>query len=218
MRILVVDDHPDVLDLVTRALERDHHVVSTAATIESARERLASSPIELLILDLGLPDGSGQVLCAELRAHGSSVPILVLTAKSAVASRVAVLDAGADDYLGKPFAVAELRARVRALGRRGATLHAVVHERGGLTLDFSARRAVVDGQEAAITSREWSILQALAQRNGRVIARHELLDSVWGDDGEASSASLDVLIARIRRKLGADVIRTVRGQGYALQE
>jgi two-component system OmpR family response regulator len=216
MRILVVDDHPDVLDLVTRALERDHHVVSTAAAIESARERLAASPIELLILDLGLPDGSGQALCAELRAQGSSIPILVLTAKSAVASRVAVLDAGADDYLGKPFAVAELRARVRALGRRGTTLHAVVHEHGGVTLDFSARRALVDGQEAAITSREWSILQALAQRNGRVIARHELLDSVWGDDGEASSASLDVLIARIRRKLGADVIRTVRGQGYAL--
>jgi DNA-binding response OmpR family regulator len=165
-----------------------------------------------------LPDGSGQALCAELRAEGSSLPILVLTAKSAVASKVAVLDAGADDYLGKPFAVAELRARVRALGRRGATLHAVVHERGGLSLDFSARRALVDGKEAAITSREWAILQALMQRNGRVIARSELLDSVWGDDSEASSASLDVLIARIRRKLGAEVIRTVRGQGYALQE
>src|SRR5262245_37893886 len=137
MRILVVDDHEDVLELVTRALERDHHVVSTATTIEAARERLAASAIELLVLDLGLPDGTGQALCAELRARGSSVPILVLTAKSAVASRVAVLDAGADDYLGKPFAVAELRARVRALGRRGAALHAVVHERGGLMLDFS---------------------------------------------------------------------------------
>jgi DNA-binding response OmpR family regulator len=218
MRILVVDDHADVLELVTRALERDHHVVSTAMTVEAARERLAASAIDLLILDLGLPDESGQALCAELRAQGSSMPILVLTAKTGVASRVSVLDAGADDYLSKPFAVAELRARVRALGRRGATLHAVVYERGALQLDFSARRALVQGKEAAITSREWSILQALMQRNGRVIARHELLDSVWGDDSEASSASLDVLIARIRRKLGAEVIRTVRGQGYALQD
>lgn len=216
MRILVIDDHPEVLDLVQRALERDRHVVSTAAGAQAAQERLATGSFDLIVLDLGLPDGSGQALCEELRAQGNSVPILVLTAKSAVASRVAVLDAGADDYLPKPFAVAELRARVRALGRRGATLHAFVVERGPLKLDFSARRATVDGVEAPITSREWSILQALAMRDGRVIARSELLDSVWGDDSEASSASLDVLIARIRRKLGAGVIRTLRGEGYAL--
>jgi DNA-binding response OmpR family regulator len=216
MRFLFIDDHEEVLDLVQRALERDRHIVSTAAGVQAAQERLAAGSFDLIVLDLGLPDGSGQALCAELRAQGSSVPILVLTAKSAVSSRVAALDAGADDYLPKPFAVAELRARVRALGRRGTTLHAFVIERGNLKLDFSARRATVDGEEAPITSREWSILQALATRGGRVISRSELLDSVWGDDSDASSASLDVLIARIRRKLGTSVIRTVRGEGYAL--
>lgn len=218
MRILVVDDHAEVLELVQRALERDRHVVSTAAGVQAAHERLASGVFDLIVLDLGLADGSGQALCAELRAQGNGVPILVLTAKSAVASRVAVLDAGADDYLPKPFAVAELRARVRALGRRGTTLHAVVVERGELKLDFSARRATIGTDEAPITSREWSILQALAAREGRVMSRSELLDSVWGDDSEASSASLDVLIARIRRKLGTGVIRTVRGEGYALSD
>lgn len=218
MRILVVDDQADVLELVARALERDDHVVATAATAAAARAHLAASAVDLIVLDLGLPDASGQALCAELRAEGSSVPILVLTARSAVASRVGVLDAGADDYLAKPFAVAELRARVRALGRRGATLHALLYTRGEVSLDFGARRASVRGEEAPITSREWSILQALARRDGRVIARGELLDSVWGDDSEAASASLDVLIARIRRKLGAGIIRTVRGQGYALGE
>jgi DNA-binding response OmpR family regulator len=216
MRILVVDDHADVLELVQRALERDQHVVWTAGSIAAARDKLASNAADLIVLDLGLPDGSGQELCAELREGGSSVPILVLTAKAGVASRVAMLDAGADDYLAKPFAVAELRARVRALGRRGATLHATVYERNGVALDFSARRALVGGEEAPITTREWSILQALVARSGRIMSRSELLDSVWGDDSESSSASLDVLIARIRRKLGADVIRTVRGQGYAI--
>jgi len=216
MRILVVDDHADVLELVQRALERDQHVVWTAGTVAAAREKLTASTVDLIVLDLGLPDGTGQGLCAEVRAGGSSVPILVLTAKGGVASRVAMLDAGADDYLAKPFAVAELRARVRALGRRGASLHAFTYERGGVSLDFTARRALVGGDEAPITSREWAILQALAARSGRVMSRSELLDSVWGDDSESSSASLDVLIGRIRRKLGADVIRTVRGQGYAL--
>ena len=125
------------------------------------------------------------------------------------------LDAGADDYLGKPFAVAELRARVRALGRRSGTVRTFVHERDGLLLDFSARRAVVNGQEAPITAREWSILELLAGRKGRVVSRRELLDAVWGDASDSANASLDVLIARIRRKLAADVIRTVRNEGYA---
>jgi DNA-binding response OmpR family regulator len=128
------------------------------------------------------------------------------------------LDAGADDYLSKPFALAELRARVRALGRRTKSVRAYVYDRAGISLDFSARRAVIAGHEAPITAREWSILELLAAAGGRVISRGELLDSVWGEVSDANSASLDVLIGRIRRKLSSDLVRTVRGEGYALAD
>jgi len=217
MRILVVDDHSEVLELVKRALERDDHVVFTALSVVEARREIAREAPELLVLDLGLPDGSGQDLCRELRASGNEAPILVLTARGAVASRVGSLDAGADDFLAKPFAVAELRARVRALGRRRGGTRVFVYESGGLRLNFSERSAQVNGTPAPITTREWSILELLASRRGRVVSRRELLEGVWGDADEAASASLDVLIARIRKKLTPEVIRTVRGAGYAFE-
>jgi DNA-binding response OmpR family regulator len=215
MRVLVIDDHAEVLDLVKRTLVRDDHVVWTARSMREAHAELDAREIDLIVLDLGLPDGSGQALCRELRHAGNTVPLLVLTARSAVASRVDCLDAGADDYLSKPFAVAELRARVRALGRRRDTLRTFVYERGALVLDFAARRASVRGREAPITAREWSILELLAGRKGRVVTRRDLLDGVWGEASDSASASLDVLIGRIRRKLAPDVIRTVRNEGYA---
>jgi two-component system, OmpR family, response regulator len=216
MRVLVVDDHEEVLDLVTRALARDGHSVLTARTEREASEATALNAVDLIVLDLGLPDGSGQALCRALRRSGNAAPILVLTAQSAIASRVECLDAGADDYLSKPFAVAELRARVRALGRRAVSVRTFVYEHDDVFLDFAGRRARVRGREAPVTAREWSILEALAARPGRVVARGEVLESVWGDANDATSASLEVLVARIRRKLSVNVIRTVRGEGYAL--
>jgi DNA-binding response OmpR family regulator len=216
MRVLVVDDHAELLDLVQRALSRDGHSVLTARSASGARAALAEHAVDLLVLDLGLPDGSGQELCRALRKSGNAAPILVLTAQSAVSSRVECLDAGADDYLSKPFAVAELRARVRALGRRAVSVRTFTYEKNGIFLDFAARRALVDGEEAPVTAREWSILELLAARAGRVVNRGEVLESVWGEVTDATSASLEVLIARIRRKLSSELIRTVRGEGYAL--
>jgi two-component system, OmpR family, response regulator len=218
MRVLVVDDDDELRDLVARTLTRDGHVVVTAGSAQQAREQLVAHQTDLIVLDLGLPDGSGKDLCQQLRGEGCTLPVLVLTAQNAVASRVACLDAGADDYLGKPFAVAELRARVRALGRRPHSARSFVYRRDGVQLDFTARRATVGEREAPVTAREWSILELLAARSGRVVSRNELLEGVWGDGSEAASASLDVLIGRIRRKLAATVIRTVRGEGYALGE
>jgi two-component system, OmpR family, response regulator len=218
MRVLVVDDHAEVLELVERALRRDGHAVWTASSAAAARTLLAAQAFDALVLDLGLPDGSGKQLCVEQRSAGNAVPVLVLTANSAVTSRVQCLDAGADDFLSKPFAVAELRARLRALGRRAASARVFRYERDGVVVDFSGRRAWVKGEEAPITAREWSILELLVSRSGRVVSRGELLEGVWGDHNEANSQSLDTLIARIRRKLDARLIRTIRGEGYAVGE
>lgn len=217
MRVLVIDDEAEVRSVVARALRADGHAVATAEDLESARERVAEGT-DLIVLDLRLPDGFGLELCRELRADGSTVPILLLTALSQVALRVEGLDAGADDFLGKPFAVAELRARVRALGRRGALPRGLTYRNDDLVLDVAGRHATRAGQEVAITAREWAILEILVRRAGRVVSRLDLLESVWGDAGETAASSLEVLVGRLRRKLGSDLIRTLRGEGYALAE
>ena len=217
MRVLVIDDEAEVRSVVARALRADGHAVATAEDLEHARERVAEGT-DLIVLDLRLPDGFGLGLCRELRADGSTVPILVLTALSQVALRVEGLDAGADDFLGKPFAVAELRARVRALGRRGALPRGLIYRNDDLVLDVAGRHATRAGQEVAITAREWAILEILVRRAGRVVSRSDLLESVWGDASEPAASSLEVLVGRLRRKLGSDRIRTLRGEGYALAE
>lgn len=217
MRVLVVDDEEDVRSVVARALSADGHAIATASDLETARE-LVVSGTDLIVLDLRLPDGYGLDLCRGLRAEGVTIPILLLTAMSNVSIRVAGLDAGADDFLAKPFAVAELRARVRALGRRGALPRGLVYTRGDIVLDFAGRSARRAGQQVAITAKEWAILELLTQRVGRVVSRLELLEGVWGDAGELAARSLEVLIGRLRRKLDTDLIHTLRGEGYSLVE
>jgi DNA-binding response OmpR family regulator len=172
----------------------------------------------LLVLDLGLPDGSGLVLCRELRTAGATLPILVLTAQTSVGARVGSLDAGADDHLGKPFAIAELRARVRALLRRTTLASDTPVEIGEATVDFKARVARAAGQTVQVTAREWEILELLASRRGSVVTRAELAQFVWPGAESSAEASLEVLVSRLRRKLGPNVVRTVRGEGYALGE
>lgn len=215
MRILVVDDESEVADLVARVLRREGHAVREASSLAEAHDLLVEAPADLIVLDLLLGDGSGIDLCATLRRRGERMPILLLTAHGEVPRRVAGFEAGADDFLAKPFAVAELRARVRALGRRGPIARAAVVRVGDVEIDLSARRATRDGHAVPITAREWALIELFAAHRGRMIPRTEILESVWGDAGDAASASLDVLIGRIRRKLGPPVVRTVRGEGYA---
>jgi two-component system OmpR family response regulator len=216
VRILVVDDHDEVRSLLRRALARDGHVVRTASNLELARTILQGRDVDLVVLDLGLPDGEGLDLCREVRTAGGAMPILVLTAHSAMNRRIEGFDAGVDDFMAKPFAVAELRARVKALGRRGALPRGTRLRVARTELDLAARRARVAGKEVPITAREWSILDLLISRDGRLVPRDEILDIVWGEISPSASASLDVMIGRVRRKLGETVIRTVRGEGYAL--
>ncbi len=215
MRVLVIDDDDDLRSVVSRALQADGHVVTTALDLAQARVRVGDG-VDLLVLDLRLPDGFGLELCRELRADGDTVPIVILTAHNEVAVRVAGLDAGADDFLAKPFAVAELRARVRALGRRGGVMRAVVHAFADVRLDFAARQATKAGAVVAITAKEWAIVEVLARADGRVVGRLDITESVWGSTDDDVANSLEVLIGRLRRKLGAGLIRTVRGEGYAI--
>ena len=216
MNVLVVDDDPELCDLLSTALAREQHQVTTAGSISAAIRELERAPADVLVLDLDLPDGSGLTLCEELRSRRSAMAILVLTATGDVATRVRGLDAGADDYLVKPFAIAELRARVRALGRRREREPLAVLKRGDVELDFDSRRAYRAGLEVSLTAREWAIVELLARAQGRVVARDALLAEVWGEPSEAANASLGVLMSRIRRKLGHELIRLVRGEGHAL--
>jgi two-component system OmpR family response regulator len=216
MRVLVVEDQRDVAELVTRALTREGHRVSSARSVAEADEQLQEGTYDLAVVDVGLPDGDGLEWCRQVRADGLALPILILTAKSAVGNRVAGLDAGADDFLAKPFAVAELRARIRALGRRGPIRRPNELDVGPVHLDFSGRRASLGGKEVPLTSREWNIVDLLIARRRAVVSRSEIIDALWGDDSPSAEASLEVLIGRIRKKLGVGFIRTVRGEGYAV--
>lgn len=216
MRLLVIEDHAETRALVSRALSRDGHVVTAVGTAADALAALRDKEMDVVVLDLGLPDASGASLCATLRDDGHEVPLLVLTAQGAVSCRVECLDAGADDFLAKPFALAELRARVRALGRRGPRPRELVRRCGDVVLDVSARRATRGGAAVPLTAREWAVIELLALREGRVVPRWEILDAIWGEATERAGASLDVILARVRRKLGDGLVRTVRGEGYAI--
>jgi DNA-binding response OmpR family regulator len=213
VRLLLVDDHPELVELVARAFAADGHLVRTAPTAAEAERAMVDEPFDVIVLD---PDGSGLELCRQARRAQLPTPILMLTAQTAVEQRVESLDSGADDFLGKPFALAELKARVRALGRRAALPAALSWSSQCVSLDFSRRLALVSGAEVPLTAKEWSILEVLLMSRGRVVPRGRLIDEVWGSAGEGAGSSLEVLVNRIRKKLGAEIIRTVRGEGYAL--
>ncbi|MBL8601673.1 MAG: response regulator transcription factor [Myxococcales bacterium] len=214
MRVLVIEDNLETRELVARALARDGQEVTGAADADEALAVIDQVDPEVIVLDLGLPGTSGLALCEALRRRGHETPLLVLTAQGAVSCRVACLDAGADDFLAKPFAIAELRARVRALGRRRALPKVTVYKTAELVVDVTARRATRHDSVVPLTAREWSVIERFVAARGRVVTRGEILEAVWGDDSEAASASLDVIIARIRRKLGEGFVRTARGAGY----
>ena len=219
MRLLVVDDDEETRCLLVRNLQLASHGVKAVDSCAAAREALAREHFDVVLLDVMLPDGSGIELCSQLRQSQVDVPILLLTAKGEVKSRVLGLEAGADDYLGKPFAISELRARVKALGRRGPLRRDRSIAIGALRVEVESRTVLLDEAVVPLTARELAIVNLLASRSGRIVAREELLESVWGEANDSARASLDVLVARIRRKLGkhAAMLHTVRGVGYRLE-
>jgi len=193
--------------------------VRTVTACSEVNDALVASKFDVVVLDVMLPDGSGIELCRQMRKDGLTVPVLLLSARGEVKDRVSGLDAGADDYLIKPFALSELLARVTALARRGPMLRARRSEFGPVVVDFEARRVLNAGTQVPLTAMELSIVEVLATRRGRVVARDELIECVWGERTESAASSLEVLVGRIRRKLGpnASVLRTARGLGYAFE-
>jgi two-component system OmpR family response regulator len=222
MHLLVVEDDTRLSRLLRRLLTQDRHVVETALTAEEGLE-IATSTAELdaVILDVGLPDRSGFDVARTLRRQGSRVPILMLTARDAVRDRVEGLDAGADDYLVKPFAYEELLARLRALGRRPPTRKSAALRAGPFELDELTRRVMVSGRPVDLSQREFSILECLLRRPGQVLSRDQLLDYAWPYGVALTPNTVEAYIHLLREKVGPDAaarIETVRGVGYRLKE
>jgi two-component system OmpR family response regulator len=219
MHLLLVEDDTRLGNLVARLLGGERHLVERASTGSAALEMADAPGLDAIVLDVGLPDVSGLDVARRLRSRGSQVPILMLTARDAVADRVAGLDAGADDYLVKPFAVEELSARVRALGRRGraALTGPGALIAGPVALDEATRIVTVDALRVALSPREFSLLECLLRHPGQVLSRDQLLDHAWPYDAEVVPGIVDTYVYFLRRKLGpvgGGRIETVRGAGY----
>ena len=219
MRILLVEDDEMLSQAVERALRQSAHTVQRAANGAEADRILAATAFDLVLLDLGLPQVDGFEVLKRLRARRNRVPVLILTARDAVGDRVTGLDSGADDYLTKPFELAELEARVRALIRRANDAASAELIHGPLRLDTVGRRLYCDGQPVELSARELSVIELLMLREGRVVTKQQIVDHLYGWDDAASSNSVEVFVYRLRRKLegsGVD-IRTVRGMGYLIE-
>ena len=225
MHLLVVEDDPRLGRLLVRLFSEDRHVVELAATGRDGLQAADSgASLDAIILDVGLPDLGGLEVARRIRARGSRTPIIMLTARDGLTDRIAGLDAGADDYLTKPFAYEELAARLRALGRRASTAarpDAARLTNGPIVLDEARRRVTVEGQPVELTSREFSLLECLLRHPGHALSRDQLLDQAWPLGVAVTPNTVDAFMTFLRRKLGpagARQIATVRGIGYRMAE
>jgi two-component system, OmpR family, response regulator len=220
VRILLVEDEPRLATLVRRGLSEEGHAVDVAGTGEEALDWVDAAPFEAIVLDVMLPGIDGFEVCRRLRRAGVHVPILLLTARDAVADRVAGLDAGADDYLVKPFAFAELAARLRALARRPPDTLETVLRAGNVRLDPATRRVWRGAEEIELPNKEFRILEYLMRHPNRVLTRTMIADHVWDYDFPNVTNVIDVHIRSLRRKLDdpypGELIQTIRGAGYRL--
>ena len=220
-RLLVVEDDPTIAEPLARALRRDGYDVDVRADGASALARANRGDVDMVLLDLGLPDVDGMDVCRRLRAESPGLPILMLTARADELDTVIGLDAGADDYVTKPFRLAELLARVRAVIRRGQ-VESAVHEVRDITVDSDARKAWLGGAELQLTVKEFDLLRVLVRDAGRVVSRGQLMREVWGAPRPSSTKTLDMHMTWLRRKLGDDpvdsrYITTVRGVGFRFE-
>src|SRR5689334_21781040 len=216
MRLLLVEDDTMIGEAVLDALRAAHYAVDWVRDGAMADTALRTATYDLVLLDLGLPKRDGQEVLRALRARHSSVPVLIATARDEIGDRIAGLDAGADDYVVKPYDTHELLARIRALLRRSAGRGEPVYSHKGVTLDPATREARVNDAPVSLSAREWAVLEPMLARPGVVFSRAQLEEKLYGWKDEVSSNAVEVYVHGLRRKLGADLIQTVRGLGYVV--
>ena len=217
MRVLLVEDDAMIGAAAQEGLRQEGHAVDWVRDGGEAEAAAGAAPYDVMLLDLGLPRRDGLSVLRALRAKGNSIPVVIITARDAISDRVSGLDAGADDYLVKPFDLDELAARVRAVARRRAGHAAAQIRIGDLEIDTATRRVRWKGREAALSAREYAVLEALAQRPGALLSRTQLEDRLYGWDEEIASNAVEVHVHALRRKLDAALIKTVRGMGYTIE-
>jgi two-component system, OmpR family, response regulator len=217
VKVLVIEDEDAIAARIMQALAGAGFVAERAREGEDALFRATEEEFAAIVLDLGLPVLDGLSLLRRMRAAGRAAPVLIVSARASWTERVEGIDAGADDYLGKPFRVEELVARVRALVRRAHGHFQAILSVRGIELDTRARTAAVDGVPVALTASEYRLLHLLMQNAGRVLSRQELAEQLYAEHEERDSNTLEVLVGRLRRKVGEEVIRTRRGQGYLIE-
>jgi two-component system, OmpR family, response regulator len=220
MRILVVEDDLHLADGVSRSLAKSGHAVDVVADGLTAGDTLEVTPYDLVILDLQLPQRNGLDVLRNYRNGGGRAPVMILTARGALADRVGGLDTGADDYLAKPFELAELEARVRSLLRRASSAPTPVLRHGTLSLDTVGRRAEIGGEGVDLSAREFALLEMLMLRAGRVVSKEGLLEKLYGAEDHAGENAVEVFVHRVRKKLepASVAIRTIRGLGYMIDK
>lgn len=216
MRLLLVEDTQELAAAVLRHLRAQGHAVDHAATAQDAAAALAVSDYACVILDLGLPDGSGLDLLRDLRAQGDRTPVIIATARDQISDRIAGLDAGGDDYVVKPFDLGELSARLRAHARRAQGLPETRIALGEIEVDRAQARVWRAGAEVRLTSREWALLDAFLGARGRVLPKAALEEALYAFDDAIEGNAIEVYVSRLRQKLGAELLRTRRGLGYEL--
>lgn len=216
MRVLLVEDDSMIGEALLDALDAGHYAVDWVRDAETAEAALFGHTYDLMILDLGLPRRDGLDLLRSLRTRHSTLPVIVATARDDVSDRIAGLDAGADDYIVKPFDVDELLARIRALVRRSAGQGEPVFSHKGVSLNPATREASVNGEPVSLSAREWAILEPLLARPGVVLSRSQLEEKLYSWKSDISSNAVEVYVHGLRKKLGSDLIQTIRGLGYVI--
>lgn len=216
-RILIVEDEPRLATFLERGLKSRGYSTKVVEDGSAAAAIAADEDFDLVVLDLGLPDLDGLSVLRVLRRRGERLPVIVLTARDDLTDKIEGLDAGASDYVTKPFKLEELQARIRAQLREGRTSEPTVLEAGPVTLDLRTRKAMVEGRTVDLTAREFTMLETLMQHADQVLSQEQLLSHVWGYDHDPGSNIVEVYVAYLRRKLGSEAIETVRGMGYRLR-
>ena len=216
MRLLVVEDERDFAQAVVDHLQAAAHAVDHAATLDEAEAAVRVATFDLILLDMRLPDGDGLFLLKGLRDRGDVTPVLITTARDRIVERIAGLEAGADDYLIKPFDLDEMLARIAAIRRRADNVAVPERSFGELTIDPRSRRVSRHGQEIRLTRREWALLDRLSRRPTETISKSTLEAAIYGFDDEVDSNAIEANVSRLRAKLGREVVETVRGFGYRM--